>query len=81
MRNRLIMGALRYETFAEKFKSDHNYNLIESAIERLQEYQKTGNMEHLVDASNLCMIEYESPSNKKAHWDAVDDTHLHCKKK
>lgn len=73
MRNRLIMGALRYETFEEKRHTDHNYQLIESAIQRLQKYQETGNQEYLVDSANLCMIEFECPTHKNPKWDPIDD--------
>lgn len=73
MRNRLIMGALRYETFQEKENKDHGYDLIGSAISRLQKYQSTGNMEHLVDVANLCMIEFACPSHSNPTWESIDD--------
>ena len=79
MRNRLVMGALRYETFAEK-RSGHTYDLIGSTIERLTAYQETGNMEHLVDAANLCMIEFETPSHRNPNWESVDDG-MHVEKR
>lgn len=73
MRNRLIMGALRYETMANKRKSNHSYDMIGSAITRLQAYQETGNMEHLVDVANLCMLEYDAPSHRSPNWSPTDD--------
>jgi hypothetical protein len=73
MRNRLIMGSLRYETFEEKRKS-HCYDLIGYALAKLQAYKETGNQEMLVDCANICMIEFECPTHPKAHFLAEDDT-------
>ena len=80
MRNRLIIGALRYGTWEMKFRTNHGYDCIGSAIYRLQQYQKTGNMELLVDAANLCMIEFDGPTHRSPHWESVDDGH-HVSKK
>jgi len=74
MRNRLIMGGFRYGLFAEhQARGKNGYDNIGSAIQRLQEYQKTGNMEHLVDAANLCMKEFLVGDHPNKHWDAADD--------
>jgi hypothetical protein len=80
MRNRLIMGAVRYETIQDKRNANHRYDLVGSAIKRLEKYQKDGNCEHLADAANCCLLEFEAPSNPKAHWNPVDDGE-HVKKK
>lgn len=45
---------------------------IASAIKRLIEYQQTGNQEHLVDAANLCGIEFEYGNHPQAHFEAID---------
>lgn len=45
---------------------------IASAIKRLIKYQETGNQEHLVDAANLCGIEFEYGNHPRAHFDAID---------
>lgn len=79
-RNRMIMGSFRYESLETQKKSDHRYMLIEDAIRRLEKYQKEGNVEHLLDVANLCMIEYVAPSNPKAHFESVDDGE-HCPKR
>jgi len=74
MRNRLIMGAFRYGTFAEHEAVGFNgFDNVQSAIDRLSEYQKTGNMEHLVDAANLCMKEFRVGDHPNRHWEAQDD--------
>lgn len=58
MRNRLIMGSLRYETFAEK-RENFNYDCATEAIKRILRYQQDGNKEHLVDAGNMCLLQFE----------------------
>jgi hypothetical protein len=76
MRNRLIMGAIRYETFKEK-KQGHSYDIVSSIEARVKLYRETGNLEHVVDVANLCMIEFESPSHSNPNWESVDDgTHV-----
>jgi hypothetical protein len=73
MRNRLIMGALRYETFAEKMKGN-KYKCIEYIIRKCDEYEKTGNLECLVDLANVAMIEFGSPHHPNPHFTPGDDT-------
>lgn len=73
MRNRLIMGALRYETMNDKKHKGNAYDITGSIQQRITLYQESGNAEHLVDIANLCMIEFDAPSNPKAHFQAADD--------
>ena len=61
MRNRLIMGAIRYGRLHEKDKP--KYDRVESMITRLQKYSTDGNKEHLVDVANLCLCEFEESNN------------------
>jgi hypothetical protein len=76
MRNRLIVGALRYETFFEK-RRNNTYEIIKSILRRLHEYERTGNQEFLVDSANLLMIEFECPTHPAPHFHAIDDgTHV-----
>lgn len=69
MRNRLLMGSLRYQTFAEKRKK-FNYDCAAEAIKRVEKYQKDGNKEHLVDASNMLLLQFEFGPG---HWKPQDD--------
>lgn len=57
MRNRLIMGAIRYG----RLKQDNKpiYDRVNSIAKRLEKYKATGNKEHLVDIANLCLVEFE----------------------
>ena len=72
MRNRLIMGSFRYQTFATK-RSSYNYDTASEAIKRIQRYQKDGNTEHLVDAANMCLLEFEFGKHPKKHFASIDD--------
>ena len=76
MRNRLILGAIRYETFDEKRKNNP-YNILESIRQRLDLYEGTGNQEHLADIANLAMIEFECPTHPTPNWNPADDG-IHC---
>lgn len=79
MRNRLIVGACRYETFKEK-KLNNIYKIIESIKHRLSLYKETGNQEHLVDCANLLMIEFECPTHPNPHFSPSDDNSYHVEK-
>lgn len=72
MRNRLVMGAIRYETFKEKI-ADNKYDCIEYIRRKLKDYEDTGNLECLVDAANLLMIEYAAPNHPNPHFTPLDD--------
>ena len=72
MRNRLIIGAFRYGT--QEQQRDMNIHRIESLRRRLDDYEATGNMEHLVDFAAIAMAEYIHPKHPNAHWQASDDT-------
>jgi len=68
MRNRLIVGAIRYGGIATPDDFDH----IESAHKRLARYSDDGNTEHLVDVANLMMVEFVSGIHPKKHFHATD---------
>jgi len=72
MRNRLVMGAIRYETFKEKI-ADNKYDCIGYVKKKLDDYKQTGNLECLVDAANLLMIEFASPTIPNTHFTPLDD--------
>lgn len=71
MRNRLIMGALRYGRLHAKGKPQ--YDRVASMIKRLNKYQETGNKEYLIDVANLCLLEFEECYHPLAHFSAIDD--------
>lgn len=73
MRNRLVMGAMRYETFEEKMKGN-NYACLTYIRDKCDEYEKTHNLECLVDLANVAMIEFGAPHYTNAHFTPGDDT-------
>lgn len=73
MRNRLVMGALRYRLIEEK-KLQNNYMLVKYIRDKCDQYENTGNLECLVDIANVAMLEFESPGHSNPHFTAGDDT-------
>lgn len=71
MRNRLIMGAIRYGKLGEPGKP--NYDRIESIIKRSKKFKETGNTEFLVDIANLALVEFVAGKHPKKHFKAIDD--------
>lgn len=71
MRNRMIMGAFRYGLLGDSKKP--KYDRVSSAIKRLKEYQKSGNTESLVDAANICLLEFSEGNHPLKHFNSVDD--------
>jgi|SRR5579862_1494999 len=78
MRNRLIMGALRYGLLGT---SNKNYDRITSMIHRLKLYQTSGNLEHLVDVANLCLCEFVDGKHPNKHFNSLDEHEHHCTKR
>jgi len=70
-KNRMIMGAFRYGFTADQPKG--KYDTVQEAIHRIQAYQRTGNTEYLVDAGNMCMIEFMNGVHPTKHFAGVDD--------
>jgi len=71
MRNRLVMGALRYGLLNAKNKT--KYDRVPSMYQRLDLYAKTGNLECLVDVANLALLEFEEGEHPKKHLKSADD--------
>lgn len=72
MRNRLIMGAMRYSKLAEPRPpgiSDIHLRYIE---QRLETYKQTGNTEMLVDIANICLVEFEKGDHSLKHFKAIE---------
>jgi hypothetical protein len=71
MRNRLVMGALRYGKLHASGKPP--YDRVTSCKRRLDLYAQTGNLEYLVDAANMCLLEFEESVHPLRHWESIDD--------
>lgn len=79
MRNRMAMGALRYEPLAKKKTTKKKYDLLGGIKSKIELYEKTGNTEYLVDIANYCLIAFETDDHPKKHFHALDDHSDHCK--
>lgn len=77
MKNRLIMGALRYEE-PSCFKEQKSWDRLGAIQKHLDAMRKDGNKEHLVDIANYCMLEFE---HGDGHFVATDDADHHADKK
>ena len=80
MRNRLVMGALRYGKIVrdpKELEKKPPYNRIASIKKRLDIYSETGNKEYLVDCANLCLMEFVECRHPNAHFKAIDETDVH----
>jgi len=71
MRNRLIMGALRYGKLRSPEKPE--WDRIPLIRRQLNLYEKTGNKEHLVDIANLCLVEFVECNHTNEHLSSSDD--------
>lgn len=56
MRNRLVMGALRYGRLNAPGKPQ--WDRVTNMIERLKYYRESGNTQALVDVANLALCEF-----------------------
>lgn len=77
----MIQGRFRYGHF--KDPKQPKFDRIESAIKRLQDYQKPegGNTAHLIDVLNLVDIEFEKPNHPNHHFNTrVNIHHVTAKK-
>lgn len=81
MRNRLIMGSIRYETWEEKRKNKDTYDYPTYIREKLAFYEETGNIEELVDIANAAMLEFEFGQHPRKHFAAIDDHKIHAQKR
>lgn len=76
MRNRLILGAMRYGRMGhgQVPRGKPVYDRCESIRQRLERYEKTGNAEWLVDIANLALLMFEERIHPNHHFSATDDT-------
>lgn len=75
MRNRLIMGALRYGKMGHGSipKGKPKYDRVESIRKRLEFFVETGNAEWLVDIANMALLMFEERVHDNFHFEPVDD--------
>ena len=71
MRNRLIMGVFRYRRILEQ--DFGRYDLPTEAKRRIDRYAHTHNLEHLVDAANMCLLAFLHGERTGETVQAIDD--------
>lgn len=70
MRNRLVMGALRYGRIGAIGKP--SYDRTGSMDRRYKLWLRSGNAEYLVDIANLCLLQsVEGPARVNSEWVAL----------
>jgi len=72
MKARMFVGYFRYGE-STQYKKDHSYKIVDTIQKRIAAYEETGNLEHLIDAANFCMIEYKAPQHPDAHFETVEE--------
>lgn len=65
MANRLIMGIHRYD----KGRPIRKAKYLTRLKGELEEYERTGNQEHLVNIANYCFLECEAPEHPNSHFE------------
>ena len=71
MRNRLVMGALRYGKLRASGKPQ--FRRLAKIREKLEFYAVDGNDERLVDIANLALVEFVEGKHPLKHWQPSDD--------
>lgn len=71
MLDRMAVSYYKYGKVADAYP--HSFSAMPSLIQRLSEYDRTGNTEFLIDAANFAMIEFMAPSLPGAHYSPTDD--------
>ena len=70
MRNRLIMGSIRYGPLGHPDKPQ--FDRHRAISDRLKKWKATGNDELLVDIANLALVEYIEGNHKNKHFESQD---------
>ena len=73
MINHCIVGYHRYGSFSRIGRHSKSDRLpLDRLRECLGRYDRTGNLEYLIDMANYCMGEFTSPHHPKAHFRPID---------
>jgi hypothetical protein len=70
MVNRMALSYFKYGRVADGFPG--KMHAIKTLLDKVQQYQETGNSEWLLDAANYAMIEFMHPRHPQAHYRATD---------
>jgi hypothetical protein len=78
-RNRMFVGGTRYGKLGAENKPQ--WDRCSDIKHRISLYERTGNLEYLVDAANLCQCEYVEGDHPLRHFSSEDDGDVHTKRK
>ena len=78
MKNRMSFGGYRYGP--HKTQKSQAFDNIADIHRRLNLHDKSGNMEHLVDSANICIIACLKKVHSNFHFESIDDGR-HAQKK
>ncbi len=67
MANRLIVGHHRYGD-----RDSDSVHPVSEILSRTAEYQRTGNLELLVDVANFAALEFSRPTHEHAHFESIE---------
>lgn len=70
MAARMAMSFFKYGRVAEGFPA--RVDAVKTLKDKLEQYERTGNAEWLMDVANYAMIEAMHPRHPKAHFQATD---------
>jgi len=70
MVNRMMVSLHKYGEVADAYPD--RVDATGCMAQRLAEYHKTGNTEHLIDLANYAMIEFMLPARPDAHFSPTD---------
>lgn len=70
MVNRMAVSFHKYGPVKDAYP--HTVSAIKSLLDRLDQYQQTGNTEWLIDMANFAMIEFMHPGHPDAHYRPTD---------
>lgn len=72
MQARMFVGFFRYGD-TKRYAESKQYDLLRTIEKYLNEYKKDGNLEHLVNIANYCMIEFMYPQHALAHFESIEE--------
>jgi hypothetical protein len=79
MRNRLIMGSFRHECDDLWGPPSRVFDNLPSIRARLDHFERTGDIEDLVDVANLCMIEFRYTRHPARHMGTGGEHEMHAR--
>lgn len=73
IRNRLIMGALRYGSINDSPKKGKRRPIAKRIKSDIDDYELTGNTEKLVDIATYCFVQFVRDPHPTKHFAAIDE--------